>query len=208
MRRNMAEDDAETKRNRKIDMIYKNLEHVSKAYSTAEGVFPYWETVFALIIGQLFIAYFESPCYDQKMWLAILGLILSFIWFILVSLNYQNALHIGRKAEYLEDQLQTELDKDIATPLRDFVVAWPRSIDRDKWTLTSIILGWPPNERGSFSKALKSTWFWRRSLAVTLFLAWSFLISCVFFLLILFLILVFLNIVLDTYVYSEVASCT
>jgi len=68
--------------------IYKNLEFVSKAYSVADGAFPLWEAVFALVVGQLLIAYFSPYAHDdQKIGLAILGLILSVVWFILVSLN-------------------------------------------------------------------------------------------------------------------------
>ena len=43
------------------DDQYKNLEFVSKAYSVAEGAFPLWEAVFALIVGQILIA-FQLTC--------------------------------------------------------------------------------------------------------------------------------------------------
>jgi hypothetical protein len=89
----MAENDEERIRNRRIDLLYKNLEHVSSAYNAAEGVFPYWEAAFAIIVGQIFIAYYgQGICPSQKMQLAFLGAILSSIWFILVSLNLQYAL--------------------------------------------------------------------------------------------------------------------
>ena len=62
----------------------KNLEFMAKAYSVAEGVFPLWEAVFALIVGQIFIAYFSTNVdHWQKILIALLGLILSFTWLYL-----------------------------------------------------------------------------------------------------------------------------
>jgi len=83
----------------RINLLYKNLEHVSHAYFTAEGIFPYWETVFALIVGQLFIAYFQGIFPSQEILLIVFGIVLSFIWFILVSLNLQNVSYMGSQAE-------------------------------------------------------------------------------------------------------------
>jgi hypothetical protein len=86
---------------------YKNLEFASKAYSVAEGAFPLWEAVFALIVGQILIAYFSSHMHvDQKIGLAFLGLVLSTIWFILVSLNFLNAYHINKKLLKIQDCLR------------------------------------------------------------------------------------------------------
>jgi hypothetical protein len=90
------------------DDLYRNLEFVSKAYSVAEGAFPLWEAVFALIEGQILIAYFSLHMHtDQKIGLAILGLIISIIWFMLVSLNYLNAAHINREMLKIRDCIRT-----------------------------------------------------------------------------------------------------
>jgi hypothetical protein len=84
----MAGNEIEDKR---IEQIYKNLEYVSHAYFQAEGVFPFWEAAFALIVGQLFLAYFDpNASNSQQRWLeAVIGCIITYIWFILVSLNLQ-----------------------------------------------------------------------------------------------------------------------
>ena len=56
---------------KKMDLIYKNLEYVSRSYSTAEQVYPFWEAAFALIVGQLIVAYFNPDvCIYQQKWLA------------------------------------------------------------------------------------------------------------------------------------------
>jgi len=103
----------------RMDLIYKNLEYVSNAYSTAEGGFPYWETIFAFIVGQILIAYFTIKVdqatginvviSEQKFWLEVVGFGLSYIWFILVSLNLQNVLHMNRIMECLITSLNEEL---------------------------------------------------------------------------------------------------
>ncbi len=88
----------------RIDLLQKNLDHLSRSYSTLESIFPAWEAAFALITGQLFIAYFNNYgalgntaisimgyMWSTRGFLAILGIMLSFLWFIMVSLNLQHA---------------------------------------------------------------------------------------------------------------------
>lgn len=158
------------RRTRRINLLYKNLGHVSDVYFAEEGVFPYWETVFALIIGQIFIAYFNS---GGSIWLAFFGFILSLIWFILVSLNYQNALYTGGKVRDLQDRLNTELIGDASIPLREFVYPWPSDTDKEKWTLRSIFWGTRPDETPSLKKVIKSTWLYRRILPLVLLAFWG-----------------------------------
>jgi len=43
----------------KINLIYKNLQYISNTYNTSEQIFPIWEAAFALIVGQLMVAYFD-----------------------------------------------------------------------------------------------------------------------------------------------------
>jgi hypothetical protein len=161
--------------------IYKNLEFASKAYSVAEGAFPLWEAVFALVVGQLLIAYFSSHVHnDQKIGLAILGLILSTVWFILVGLNYLNAKFIDRKMLKLRDCLNA---CDASTT---FIWPWPDKIDKEKWTLWVILTGQlPEQERRSKSDSqldkksqiLKSIWIYRKALPSILILVWLFLMA-------------------------------
>ncbi|VVB64126.1 Uncharacterised protein [uncultured archaeon] len=129
--------------------LYKNMEFALNAYSVAEGAFPLWEAVFALIVGQIIIAYFGSHMHvDQKIGLAFLGLILSSIWFILVSLNRLNAVHINEKMLKIQDYLRT------SDPQTLFIWPWPKQ-----------------------DNPLKSTWLYRRILPGVMILAWLILIS-------------------------------
>jgi hypothetical protein len=164
--------------------IYRNLEYVSKAYFSAEQVFPFWEAAFALIIGQIFIAYFNPQlCNSQKIWLASLGAILSIIWFILVSLDYLNAAHMDRKMQGLcrryNDILEESSGKDKADSTKGkqdslFIWPWPNSKDKQKWTLKVILTGHLPDEENQvcIGDLLKSTWFWRKILPLLLCIYW------------------------------------
>lgn len=148
---------------------YENLKFACKAYSVAEGVFPVWEAVFALIVGQLIIAYFSSDLnHWQKIIIALLGLVLSFSWLLLVGLNYLNADHISNKMRNLRDGLQTN---EITT---EFVWPWPEGdTDKKNWSLCAIITG-RLSDSSSESKATlyRSTWFWRKVPPGILSLSW------------------------------------
>ena len=149
----------------------KNLEFMAKAYSVAEGVFPLWEAVFALIVGQIFIAYFSTNVdHWQKILIALLGLILSFTWLYLVGLNYLNADHINKKMLNLRE----DLNSCASTP---FVWPWPTKEDKKNWNKVAVITGRPPGQSLEQKDALfKSTWFLRKILPGILSLFWFLLI--------------------------------
>ena len=71
--------------NSSIDNLYKNLDHISKAYLSTESVILAWEAIFALVVGQLFIAYVGLD--DAKRneifgsLIVLVGFILSISWF-------------------------------------------------------------------------------------------------------------------------------
>lgn len=147
------------------DELYKNLEFASKAYYAAEGVFPLWEAAFALIEGQILIAYLSTRY--QKVWVAVLGLIISLIWFILVSLNYLNAAHITREMHKIHDCIKTH------TSSMPPIWPWPNGNDKTKWTWAVIITGKLPKQQGEENGSLlKSTWFYRRVLPAVMIIVW------------------------------------
>jgi hypothetical protein len=156
----------------KKDDIYKNLEFVSKAYSVAEGAFPLWEAVFALIVGQILVTYFSiNGTHWQKMVIALLGLIFSFAWLYLVGLNYLNADHINKKMLILRDLLSA---CSTSTP---FIWPWPIEKDKENWNLMAVITGRLPEQpRTSTATLMKSTWVWRKILPGILSLFWIALI--------------------------------
>lgn len=188
----MAETDTERKMDRRIDLLYKNLAHLSSAYFQAESVFPSWEAAFAIIVGQIFIAYFgQGVCPSQKNLLLYIGVVLSLIWFILVSLNLQNALYMEGKIEDMHKQLDKELMGSCSGQLH-FIKPWPES--KDNWTPGNIFWGtrpkknlkislkedtkdknWPDRLRAKYrwlKKISKTTWFYRRVLPLILCLFW------------------------------------
>lgn len=178
----MAENELEDKK-RRIDLLYKNLEHVSHAYSQAEGVFPLWESAFALIIGQLLIAYFNPEYFyqkftesdEQRFWICLVGTSMSFAWFMLVSLNLQNSLHVEERVQYLQLKLAKELlGKDKFSPI-EFVDPWPCKKQKENWSAWNILVGKRQDEDtiDALWKARKSTWLYRRLIPFMLFLFWT-----------------------------------
>ncbi len=184
--------------NRKIDLLYKNLEHVSAAYFAAEGVYPSWEAAFALIVGQIFIAYYgQHVCPSQQFLLAVFGVVLSSIWFIIVSLNLQYAIHIEREARRLQDMLDDEIKKNGSANQLEFIRPW--IWEKKDWTLGDIFWGVRPKARHVskgvwFAVIIKSTWFYRRVLPFFLCLFWIYVWnSCALIPIVLIIAVLFYN---------------
>lgn len=157
-------------------MLYKNLEHASHAYFQAEGVFPLWESAFALIIGQLLIAYFNpDSCKEQKFWICLLSTFMSFAWFMLVSLNLQNSLHIGNRLQYLQIKLTNEYQGIDTISTIEFVDPWPCKKQKENWRKRDIFIGKRQDQDWIYAlrKSLKSTWFYRRLIPFILFWFWA-----------------------------------
>jgi hypothetical protein len=176
--------------------IYKNLDHAYEAYFQAEGFFPLWEAAFALIVGQIFVAYFDPDiCKFQQNSLSAIGFIISLIWFLLVSLNLQNALHLAGRIKLLQNQFNKNnyLNQKLIYP-------WPDN--KDTWTWDCIFWGTRPikdlidpiseKKRTWIAKNLKSTWFYRRILPLIAGLYWiSIYNSYIFYLIISVVLLLF-----------------
>lgn len=175
----------------RIDLIYKNLEYISNRYNATEQIFPLWEAAFSLIVGQLILAYFNPEyfnlCGPQKngsqLGLIFIGCILTYIWFILVSLNLQHALDFDRQLKIIEDMLRRELDENCVqslSPFRPFITPEGDISSKGKWTrwtLEDIMIG-KRNDKGrceALSDARRSTWLYRRALPLILFMIWVFL---------------------------------
>jgi hypothetical protein len=151
----------------KIDLIYRNLEYNSNAYIAAENAFPFWESAYALIIGQLFIAYFQMPQlnikmgyfydsnFDTHIFIVLFGLILSGLWFILVSLNLQYANHMNKMIEESHKLLKSDLN--CTQSIVQFIEIYPSPAEKANWSIRNIFWGNMPGE-GTVSK---SSVFWK-----------------------------------------------
>jgi hypothetical protein len=196
-----SESEIERKRNIRIENLYKNLEYVSHAYHQAEGTFPFWEAAFALIVGQLVIAFFTpGVCVYQQKLLAIGGIFISLTWFILVSLNLKNAQYMDSQIIILEDKLDQELKAWSSAALNnspnEFIKPWARRSEKEKWNwFGNILLGNEPHNKELWNCRIwlskmknikktieeliyvsKSTWLWRRLLPFLLIWSWSYLL--------------------------------
>ena len=169
------------------------MEYVSQAYFQAEGVFPVWEAAFALIVGQLFVAYFNpNVCDYQQKWLTIIGCIISYIWFILVSLNLQNALHFEKRLRCLKKWMDYDLSKEsqsyfaecppLFSPCASILSPWPSDDEKKSWSLWNVIVGKRENDTPieALSKARRSTWFYRRVLPFILLAIWILLAGTIY----------------------------
>ena len=161
----------------RIELLHKNFDCIMSAYSSAEDVFPYWEAAYAIIIGQLFIAYFGNISLggNALQLLAILGSVLSLSWLILVSLNLQHAnrlndtlIDYGNFLDNAYKHYQVKIESiGFTSPFR---YKQPR--------ISDLIIG--KNEKECFRQALKkmprSTWFYRRLLPFVLTFIWIYLL--------------------------------
>lgn len=150
-----------------IELLYDNLEFISKAYYSAEGIFPFWESAFALIVGQILLAYFEKGQHNPI--LILCGLIFSFFWFRLVSLNRQHAKYLAYTMKSLEFKLIQKYRKKglkfyTESPPENFSLCENR-VDFFRLNASSFAELRP-------TKAWKSTWYFRRILPLSLILLW------------------------------------
>jgi hypothetical protein len=157
--------------------IRYNLGFISKAYFSAESAFPYWETVYALIIGQLFITYFQiKGDYQIGLFITFVGIVFSICWFILVSLsrqlsdyryNVMKILQIELCRKYENRDLEFYSESKI---FKEYEEQYQKEIDEFSVTI-----------RKAFSelnpwKARNSTWYYRRLLPLILIYIWFLLL--------------------------------
>lgn len=163
------------KEHEKIELLYRNLEFISKAYYSAEGVFPFWESAYALIVGQLLIAYFQKETNLISNFIMVgAGLIFSFFWYRLVSLNRQHAIYLDNTMKHLEFKLIQEYYKNELTfytesPPENFS-SYGNKVKYFKFN-TGLFAELLP--KGS---ARKSTWYFRRILPLSLIFLWVILL--------------------------------
>lgn len=163
----------------KIELLYKNLQHITQANYSAEATFPYWETLYALIIGQLIIAYFQAgkPTFTlfnivgPRLLISIVGLVFSISWVVLVILNYIHSLYRYENIRELEKNLDLEYrtlkygDNSEACDLK-FLSEDITDDDRKIWLSGKKILD-------TFMYANPtSTWLYRKMLPILLTIIW------------------------------------
>jgi hypothetical protein len=171
---------------KRIDALYKNLEHISNSYFSSEGIFPFWESVYALIVGQLLVAYFTSNGNEPKIILIFAGIVFSAIWFVVVSIGWHNSVYRADTMKYLQWKLIKEYKKLNSIEKNENLISmykfYPESpIEENyiceniiKWKLNSfldLVAKLRPN-----SKALRSSWFYRRWIPLILLVIWLFIL--------------------------------
>lgn len=175
---------------RDIKILEKKLDRLMCAYSAAEGLFPAWEAAFALIIGQLLIACLGNYTSLQQISLLLpmvnrislliilmfLGLILSFFWLILVTLNLRYANILDTKIRACEEilgnayQNKGKSKEDIKA-----IISGSAFIEYDDHPgLWNTVIGCKKGENFKIacSKMLTSTWFYRRLLPLISVIIW------------------------------------
>lgn len=160
---------ASDKTNR-MDLI-DNLEYVSNAYFSAEQAFPFWESIFAIIIGQLIIAYFDHP----NLFLILFGILFSIMWYRITTLSWHNSTFRYNTMKYLQWKLNKSEEGKKFYP-----ESYIDEIIENKWMCENITSkkqsGWGISELFKW-EGLGSTWWYRRVLPVFLFLFWIILLD-------------------------------
>lgn len=153
----------------KIDLIYKNLDHLSKAYFSAEQIFPLWEAVYALIVGQLLVAFFTGHK-EYREEIAVAGIIFSSIWFLVITSSHFHSKDRTNKMEDLEDILEIEYNK-IRFKLPG----------NSNFKFYKIKLNEHKSRNFSKTSKLYSTWFWRKCAPLLIFVLWVILFLVTYF---------------------------
>ena len=170
----------------RIDALYKNLEHISNSYFSSEGIFPFWESVYALIVGQFLVAYFTSKEGMIKIILIIAGIVFSIIWFFVVSIGWHYSEYRANTMKYLEWKLMKEYKKLNSIEYKGNLIPtcefYPQNPITDRYLCENII-DWKLKNFGSLfiklrptRKVLTSSWYYRRWIPIILFLIWLLLL--------------------------------
>lgn len=96
------------------EWLYRDLEHTRSLYLGAEQIYPYWETIYALITGAFLTVYFTSPKlgFLLRLILCSVGLIYSRNWRRLVERNRAYANAREGRMRILSDILQKSVRLD------------------------------------------------------------------------------------------------
>ena len=140
----------------KIELIYKNLEYISRAYFSAEQIFPLWEAIYALIAGQLLVAFFTVKHTDFRGSIAIAGMIFSVFWFLVINTSFTYSRERVKKFGKLEMILEAEYNK--------IRLKLPRNSNFKFYGLMS-----------SSKKSMLKTWSLRKLTPATIFALWVYL---------------------------------
>jgi hypothetical protein len=146
----------------KIELLYKNLDHISNAYFSGEQIFPLWEAIYALIEGQLLVAFFTG-CEEYRGLIVIVGIIFSCTWFVVVYLSSFHSKNRTDKMEDLEDILGSECDRiRLKLPGNGNFKFYKIKLSKQ-------------NKGGFLKGCLLSTWFWRKFVPILIIILWIYL---------------------------------
>lgn len=183
---NNKEDKESTIVKGRIEALYKNLEHISHSYFSAEGIFPFWESVYALIVGQLLVAYFTSKNCELKIILILAGIVFSVIWFFVVSIGWHNSVYRANTMKYLQWKLIREYERLNSIEMNDtssLAYKFYPECPIDKRYYCENIIEWKLYHfRDLFYKLppswenLISSWYYRRWIPIILFGFWLFIL--------------------------------
>ncbi len=91
----------------KLERLYKNLDHISKVYLHYETTILSWEAIYALVVGQLIIAYVGLRELSTFGWAIIIaGFFLSLCWALWEISTLSKAKQRVQDIEYLENSIR------------------------------------------------------------------------------------------------------
>lgn len=99
-----------------IDYIYKDLLYTSDSYFASEQIYPYWETIYTIILVGLIAWYFDKSSDDISVAgviIILLGLILSLTWLFLVLREEKFSIARTQRMRALEKALEKKIGYEI-----------------------------------------------------------------------------------------------
>lgn len=150
----------------KIDLLNKNLEYISNAYFSGEQIYPLWEAVYALITGQLLLAFFTQNPHSTRsgygFFIPVIGIVFSLAWAKVISISHSHSVDRNKKMIDLQNDLEKEYNK-----------VW-RILGNSDFNFTKLGL------KNQAEKSMyNSTWWWRKitPIGITIFWMLIFLLS-------------------------------
>ena len=160
----MADNKCETQCD-KINLLNENLKHIMHATYSVEPAMLGWETIYALIEGQLIIAYFGN---NKNQLIILAGLFFALSWVILVDMNHKHQIYRSKAIENLEAILKDYYkNADLGFYKQDICAE-----QKLEWRLLWILpVKWIP-ESMQIRRILTSTWTYRKLAPILLILFW------------------------------------
>ncbi len=107
----MISDKTKAESEEKIDLLKERYEYAFNARLNSQQIYPLWENIYALIVGQIFIAYFTTSKPHYEYIICATGILFSFFWLVLIITNEKSSFSMMMNIQSIENDIQMEYNK-------------------------------------------------------------------------------------------------